>query len=229
MVRALPNEEVHIWCAQKPSILSTELVAILSPEECDRAARFKFPKHRMAYQFAHAVLRDVLCRYLSCSPRDVRFNENTFGKPFLQGGVGGIETEFNLSHSGNLVFIGVSRGQRIGVDVEEIRDIEDILTVTDTYFTPQECAFINRGGLDRRQAFFRCWTRKEAYVKAVGKGLSIPLNCFDTQLSSGFPYELLEIPDGSWRRCDQRAVGGTVNVLANLLRGNFAAKFDSSA
>jgi 4'-phosphopantetheinyl transferase len=166
---------------------------MLSPDERARASRFHFPQHRLAYVFAHVVLRDVLSRYLQCSRREIRFAENAFGKPFLDDVSGGRAVEFSLSHSGGLVVVGLCRGRRIGIDVEEIRPMDDISAIAESYFTPQECAFILREQrLGRQHAFWSCWTRKEAYVKAVGKGLSIPLNSFDTLISRREPVAFLE-------------------------------------
>ena len=189
----LPLEEVHIWCAHQPLTPRPELEATLSSDECERADRFHFAKHRLAYQFAHAVLRDVLGRYLHRPPRDIRFAENAFGKPFLHETNGGKMPEFSLSHAGRMVLVGLCRGRRIGVDIEEIRPIGDTSAIAESHFTPQECAFIfDQKPANREHAFFRCWTRKEAYVKAVGKGLSIPLNSFNTQISHGKPAGFLE-------------------------------------
>ncbi len=180
----LRPQEVHIWSARQPSTLPPDLEATLSRDECARAGRFHFPQHRLAYVFAHGVLRDVLSRYLHCPRGDIRFGQTSFGKPFLDETGGGRALEFNLAHAGDRVLVGLSRGRRIGVDVEKIRPIEDILSIAESYFTPQECAFIFRQQpLDRERAFLCCWTRKEAYVKAVGKGLSIPLNSFDTRIN----------------------------------------------
>jgi 4'-phosphopantetheinyl transferase len=178
--------EVHIWTARLPSCPTPDLEVTLSGTERDRARRFHFTKHRLAYVFAHAVLRDILSHYLHFCPPDIRFCENLFGKPSLvQTGSGGT-LEFNLSHAGSLVLVALSGGRRIGVDVEEIRAVDDFSVIAESHFTPPECAFIfGHGPADREPAFFRCWTRKEAYIKAVGKGLSIALNSFDTLIASG--------------------------------------------
>ncbi|MGB6725377.1 MAG: 4'-phosphopantetheinyl transferase superfamily protein, partial [Terracidiphilus sp.] len=186
-------QDVHIWSARRPPILPVDFEAVLSDGERTRAAGFFFQRHRLAYVFAHAILRDVLSRYLYCRPEDVRFGEDRFGKPFLDGTNCGQVLEFNLSHSGNLVLFALCQGQRVGVDCEQIRRINDLLSISKSYFTPEECAFILRQlPSDREREFLRCWTRKEAYVKAVGRGLAIPLNSFDTQISRGNAAVFLE-------------------------------------
>lgn len=218
--KSLPPDEVHIWYARRPSSPLPELEATLSGGECDRARRFKFAKHRLIYLFAHAVLRDILSRYLQLSPGDVCFGENAFGKPFLDGIDAGRAPQFNLSHAGGLVLVGVCRGRRIGIDVEESRPIDDIAAIAESYFTPQECAFIFRQEpANRERAFFRCWTRKEAYVKAVGNGLSIPLHSFDTLISTGQSGGLLNsgvgIPAGTtWELADLDPDEGYVAAVA---------------
>ncbi len=204
----LSLEEVHVWSARKPSALPPDFEAGLSPEESDRARRFHFPQHRAAYTFAHAVLRDVLSRYLHCDGRDISFDKTVFGKPFVTKPTELPRLEFNLSHSGDLVLVGVCRGLRVGIDVEEMRPVDDLLSIAEMYFTPDESAFIH-GQLpsDRERTFFRCWTRKEACVKAVGKGLVIPLNSIETHISSQAPVILSEsTPNSSdevsWRIAD---------------------------
>jgi len=216
----LPLDEVHIWWAPQPSTLSPELETMLSRDECDRAARFQFAEHRLAYQFAHAILRDLLSRYLHCTPRDIRFEKNAFGKPFLHEREGFRPLEFNLSHAGSMVLIGVCRGRRIGIDVEKIRPIKDISAIAESNFTPRERAFIfQQHPSEQDKAFLRCWTRKEASVKAVGKGLSIPLNSFDTMISDGLRVGLLEGGPGSlddtiWQLSDLDLPEGYVAALA---------------
>ncbi len=177
--------EVHIWTALLPSTLPPEITITLSADERDRARRFHFAEDCFRYVFAHAVLRDVLSRYLHCPPRDIRFARNPFGKPFVDAN-GSRLPEFNLSHAGRVILVGLCDGRCVGIDVEEIRPIDDLLSIARSQYTPQEYAFIlaqPSGRLER--AFFRCWTRKEAYVKALGKGLSIQLNSFDTLAEPG--------------------------------------------
>jgi 4'-phosphopantetheinyl transferase len=216
----LPLEEVHIWSARKPSVLPPDFEAVLSHEESDRARRFHFPKHRVAYTFAHAVLRDVLSRYLHCEPRDISFAEAAFGKPFVTKPTGLPGLEFNLSHSGDMVLVGVCHRRRVGIDVEEIRPIDDLLSIAEMYFTPDEFAFIHRQlPSDRERTFLHCWTRKEAYVKAVGKGLMIPLSSIETHVSNRatvvIPESIPRSPDeASWRTANLDLHEGYVAAIA---------------
>lgn len=194
----LPPEQVHIWSACKPSTLPPDLDAALSREERDRADRFQFPEHRLAYTFAHAMLRDVLSRYLPSGTAEISFGRNSFGKPFLDPSHGDESLEFNLSHAGDLVLVGLCRGRRIGIDVEKVRPMDDMAAIAGSSFTPEENAFLFRQPPSGRMStFLRCWTRKEAYIKGVGKGLSIPLNSFDTLISSPAASVFLESGPGS--------------------------------
>jgi 4'-phosphopantetheinyl transferase len=125
----------------------------------------------------------VLSRYLDRPPGDIRFGENSFGKPFVDETNGGRVPEFNVSHAGGLVLVGVCESRRVGIDVEEIRPIDDLSSIAKSHYTSQERAFIfGQASEHRLRAFFRCWTRKEAYVKGLGTGLSIPLDSFETHI-----------------------------------------------
>jgi 4'-phosphopantetheinyl transferase len=196
---SLDSREVHIWMVRLPVGDISKLYMELSSEERERANRFRFSADRIRYIVAHASLRNVLSRYLQCSPSDLAFEANAFGKLFLvKAGSGNLE--FNLSHAGSLIVIGLCADHSIGVDVEEIRTVDGLSCIAESYFTPQECRFIlEHHGADRKRAFFRCWTRKEAFIKAVGEGLSIPLNSFDTLNSQPHGLWVADtLSDGDW-------------------------------
>jgi 4'-phosphopantetheinyl transferase len=181
--------EVQIWFAKldvSPQLMR-EFESTMSQRECDRASRFVFERHKLRYIFAQGVLRDVLSRATGIPPADVAFSWNSFGKPMLATGSVPAALHFNLSHEEDLVAVGVTLQRAIGVDVEFIRPLQDLEGVARMNFTPGECASVFEPASEeaRQRSFFRCWTRKESYIKAVGKGLSIPLNTFDTR----FPPE----------------------------------------
>jgi 4'-phosphopantetheinyl transferase len=186
----------------------SRLVAgILSSQEQDRAARFHFERHRRAFRFAHAALRSVLAPYLGAAAAEIRYGEGEFGKPYLEEPAGsGIE--FNMAHSGDLVAIAVAAGRRAGIDLEEIRPIEDLDAVAESHFTPAERALLADAGA-RQSAFFTCWTRKEAYIKAVGKGLSMELASFDTSIEPGLAGRRLD----KWWLCDLAVPEGYAAAL----------------
>jgi len=173
---------VDVWVAESPPEESIQPPppGSISRDEEDTASRFYFERHRHAYRFAHAMLRDVLSRYVGCHPSEIEFRRNQYGKPYLATG-DNEDVRFNMAHSGRVVVIGLALRRRIGVDVELIRPLPDLDAVSDDHFTAAERAVMQ--GLseqDQLRAFFTCWTRKEAYIKAIGTGFSMRLNTFDT-------------------------------------------------
>lgn len=160
------------------------LEAALSAEERERAARFHFPADRDRFIAAHGCLRDVLARYLRVPPDRLTFSVKEYGKPALQDHA----LEFNLSHSGDFALIAVTLGRSVGVDVERIRTSSSSDLVPRRFFSETEACELEALPLEQREAaFFRCWTRKEAYIKAQGLGLSLPLQSFDVSLAPGQP------------------------------------------
>jgi 4'-phosphopantetheinyl transferase len=184
----LPTGEVHVWIAavDGPTLDPDSLAVVLSPDERQRAASFRFEKHRRRYIAAHAALRQILSRYLGKPAEDIVFACNRFGKPFLCETDGMASVSFNMSHSGELALAAFARGRLIGADVELIRPVEEFEQIAEAHFTPQELTLLEQADIASRQhTFYTCWTRKEAYIKAIGKGLSIPLNSFDTSIPAG--------------------------------------------
>src|SRR5262245_47356134 len=162
--------EVHIWTARFEGQLNVAAFErVLSPFERTAANRFYFERHRLNYRFAHTMLRNVLSFYTAQAPEVIRFEPNRFGKPFLLGDGPEGQMHFNMSHSGDVVMIGVTRGRHIGVDVELLRSLNDFASIAKLNFTPAERAFIESFPQEfQQEAFFKCWTRKEALIKAVG-------------------------------------------------------------
>jgi 4'-phosphopantetheinyl transferase len=160
--------------------------ALLGPEERARAARFAFDRLRGPYELSHGVLRLLLSRYLNCEARDLSFTHGPRGKPALRDQS---RIRFNMSHSGSLALYAFTADRDIGADVEQVREIADLPQIASRYFCQPETAQLlsMEGGEARQEAFFRCWTRKEAYIKAVGDGLSLPLDQFQVTL---LPSEL---------------------------------------
>jgi len=216
----LPAEEVHVWIARIEAVpVAPGLIEILDPIEREVAARFRFAKHREAYIFAHAMLRDILHRYLDLPAHEIQLRRDSFGKPFLLKDGTPIPPYFNLSHSGALVLAALACDRHIGVDVEEIRPMDDIESLVTSNFSTQERADVLGQDLSHReQAFFRHWTRKESYIKALGQGMSIPLNSFDTHIPPGQSGRLLpraaERPDvKAWWLTDLELPDGYMGAL----------------
>lgn len=134
------------------------------------------------------MLRFLLGQYLSMDPAALTFGVSSRGKPELAGGDGPRRLTFNLAHSGEMIVCAFAAGRRIGVDVEVLRDDVDVLEIADGQFSPMEAASLRAmQPAERLPAFFRCWTRKEAYVKARGEGLGFPLNQFAVSFLPGDP------------------------------------------
>lgn len=168
------------------------LRVMLSADERERATRFVFKRDRRRFIVARSVLRTILGRYLGCTPADVRFTYGAHGKPVLLDDAR--ETRFNLAHSEDFAVYAVTRGRDVGVDVERVRHRFAFTEIAERFFSAAERAALQRlPPRQRARAFFRCWTRKEAYVKARGDGLTFPLADFDVSLSPDEAPRLLRV------------------------------------
>src|SRR5262249_48848883 len=165
------------------------LFQMLTSDEQRRAERFYFPQDRQHFIAGRGILRVVLGKYLGREPHQLQFDYNLHGKPKL---IGEKRLRFNLSHSHGLALYAVTWEREVGVDIEHVRPDFAGEAIAERFFSPNETAVL-RSLPDhlRVAAFFNCWTRKEAYIKARGKGLAIPLDQFDVSLAPGEPAALL--------------------------------------
>lgn len=196
--RPLGHHEVHVWSAslEQPPGVQARLRELLNDEERRRADRFSIEKGKRQYTVGRGLLRIILGHYLALDPRLLAFRYNPYGKPELDSGEDEAPLRFNLSHSGTVVLYAVSRDRDVGVDLETIRPDFATDGVAERFFAPGERARLR--GLDpdvRTQAFFTCWTRKEAFIKARGRGLSIPLDAFEVSLTPDALPEILATHD----------------------------------
>jgi 4'-phosphopantetheinyl transferase len=194
----LEADAVHVWAAplDPPAAAVGRNAALLAPDERTRAERFRFDRDRRRFTVARGVLRTLLGRYLATDPRAVAFRYESHGKPVLADAFAAHGIRFNVSHSGEMALFAFARGRELGVDVEEVRRMEDGLDIAERFFSQAEvAAFRALPDEIRDDAFFNCWTRKEAYIKAVGEGLSFPLHVFDVSLAPGEPARLLASRD----------------------------------
>jgi len=181
----LPHQ-VDVWRIKLdlPPATIKSLAPTLSVDESQRAERFRFPIDRERYIVAHGCLRSILARYLPRNPDELRFSANKYGKPTTKGD----KLEFNLSHSGDCILIAVAREHKVGIDVERIRSDMEIESMAGRFFSPIEASELMALPPEQRElAFFNCWTRKEAYIKGQGLGLSLPLDSFDVSLVPNEP------------------------------------------
>ncbi len=177
---------------------------------------FRFERDRRRYLVGRGLLRTLLGRYLDVAPRKVQFCYAPAGKPYLVRQ----PLQFNLSHSGELLLIAVANGRALGIDVEQVRADFDVREVASHFFSPSEQrALATLAGASQIDAFFACWSRKEAYIKARGDGLSHPLDQFDVSLLPGEDARLIETrPDPAearrWRLKALDAAEGYKAALA---------------
>ena len=188
----LGDDEVHLWLAAVPDCRSDleKLRDVLDAGERERAARFHFERDRERYIVARGVLRLLLGSYLGTS--QFALTTNKFGKPFLQPPHDALH--FNVSHSRDLALFGFTRVSEIGTDVESIRPDFATQEIANRFFAPDEAAILMQvAESERAGAFFNCWTRKEAYIKARGIGLSLGLSTFAVTLKPGEPATLVRV------------------------------------
>jgi 4'-phosphopantetheinyl transferase len=190
----LSSDEVHVWRASLDSTATDvqSLQQTLSADELGRAAGFRFQKDRQRFIAAHGLLRAIISRYLDMEPSQLRFCYSDHGKPSLVPTSGQKTLSFNLSHSDGLALYAITRDRGIGIDLERVRPVAKVEQIAERFFSARENAvFRTLPASLKREAFFTCWTRKEAYIKARGEGLSLPLDQFDVSLVPGGPAVLL--------------------------------------
>jgi 4'-phosphopantetheinyl transferase len=217
----LPPGVVHVWRAglEPPPHLLARLEASLSDDERARAARFRFPAHRVRYAAGRGILRALLGRYVGVDPAAVRFGYTRHGKPYLERTPGMPDVRFNLSNAEALALVAFSVERDVGVDLEDLKPMPDAVSIATRFFSaPENDVFRTLGDDIRELAFFTCWTRKEAYIKAVGEGLSMPLDRFDVTFAPGEPARLVctrPEPDqaGRWKLVDVDPGPGHVGAL----------------
>jgi 4'-phosphopantetheinyl transferase len=220
-----PGDEVHVWRSwlNLPTSQLLRLRRTLTADELSRVSRFRFQEDRDRFIAARGVLRTILGRYLGLEPGLLRFSYGPFGRPTLvapSGFSGRRALDFNLSHSGNLALFALAQGRKVGVDLERIDANVEWEPMAVRFFSPRENAALRALPPDvRREAFFTCWTRKEAYVKAQGRGLSLPLDRFDVSVVPGEQAMLLATRDdpgeaSRWVLRDLSLGSGYVAALA---------------
>ena len=174
------------------------LSPLLSQDELLRSGRFHFEKDRNAFIVRRGILRTILGRYLTVEPGRLTFSYEKKGKPRVADTFGKSAINFNLSLSSDIALYAFTRNYEIGIDVEHIRDIADAHQIVNHNFSLREQTDYHSVPRNKKkEAFFNCWTRKEAFIKAIGEGLSHPLESFDVSLTPGKPAQILSIAGDS--------------------------------
>ncbi len=223
----LADDEVHLWRLDLETVCPAERrwLPLLSEDEAKRAARFHFSPDRQRYVAARAWLRQLLGAYLGCHAKALTFCYSDKEKPALSGSYAGQNAEFNVSHSSGVALLAFARGRPVGIDVERIKTDFDVEAIANRFFSVREREQLSAcPQAEKCAAFFRCWTRKEAYIKATGAGLSLPLSQFDVSIAAGETNGLLATrPEaaeaGRWSLREVPAGSGYIAALCVSGRG----------
>ncbi|MBZ5683742.1 MAG: 4'-phosphopantetheinyl transferase superfamily protein [Acidobacteriia bacterium] len=214
---------VHLWQRRldAPGAEVSACYELLSIEEQERARRFRVERPRNEFVLTRGTLRSLLAQYLGSTPQDIRFRYAGHGKPALEGESG---LSFNVSHTNGLALMAFVKQRAIGVDVENVGREVEAERLAERFFSEHERQALRPlGGDELQAAFFRCWTRKEAYIKAKGEGLSLPLHQFDVSIVEGDRDALLATrPDADeaarWTICDIPIGSGFAAAVAVATR-----------
>lgn len=192
------NSEVQLWLVNlsQNDKSSDDDFELLSEDEQQRAKKYFYHKDQQRFTIIRSTLRKILGRYLKCSPRELKFSYGQWGKPELlqESFLNDQKICFNQSHSGDLCLFAFGLNCRIGIDIEKILSMSDIDELADRFFTAKEAAILRTFSGDKKlRIFFNCWTRKEAFVKALGRGLSYSVDQFEVSIVPGEPVEVKNI------------------------------------
>lgn len=209
---------IHIWKIEYSDFSGDEsvLLKVLTDDELKRADKFHYKIDRKRYTVTKAFLKIILSKILSVNPVEIRFALNAHGKPKL---IKPADVHFNISHSGNMGMIAVTDVAAIGVDVERYRERMTAGKAAKRFFSEKEVAdFLELPEDQKLKGFFNCWTRKEAFIKALGLGLAMPLRDFDVTLKPGEKVKLTDI-----RKINETATDWTLKPIP--LEIEYAAAF----
>ena len=193
---SLPKDELHVWVASlnRSQGQLNQFWQHLSKDEQARANRFYFDHDRAHYIVARGLLRQLLGTYLQLPAAQIEFAYGDHGKPELPPALAESGVRFNISHAQGVALLAFARQREVGVDIEQVRPLDDGEQIAERFFSANEVAVFTAVPAEQKpQAFFNCWTRKEAFIKVIGEGLSCPLDSFDVTLKPGEPAELLQV------------------------------------
>ncbi len=184
--------EVHIWFINLNKTIEVidSLKQFLSENEISKASKFRFEKDKNCSIITRGALRYLSGKYLKMNPENIIFKYGDHGKPNLDMKT---DLKFNVSHSGNLAVIGFVLKNDIGVDIEQLKYDFEVMDIVNNYFSQHEIETLKKLPIEEQtNGFYRCWTRKESFIKAKAKGLSFPLDSFSVDIKSDEETELLE-------------------------------------
>jgi len=186
----------HIWHLEPRAVYNTLMKDLLSQREMSRANAFRFEKDQLCFIACRAALRQILGTHFACDPKQLQINLDFYGKPYLENN----PVYFNISHSGDRALIAIHESSPIGVDIELVQSLPDATQIAQRFFSQSEYEeYQSLSEEEKPRGFFHCWTRKEAFIKAIGQGLSYPLKDFDVSLSKNSkPLLQRHNEDESW-------------------------------
>ena len=185
------DKEIHVWRVVLPisQRIKEKFEEVLSSDEHIRLKKYHFEIDRDRFLVARGGLRNIIARYLDALPKDISFNYSKFGKPYLNHS----SLCFNVSHSGNYILYAIAQDVHIGIDVEECKHDIDFLSIAKQFLSESEYnKFLTVSPAERWLAFYRCWTRKEAVLKAIGKGLFFPLYQLEVSFCERYANHILQ-------------------------------------
>lgn len=215
--------EVHVWRIglECEGVGAAALEAALSADERAKAERFYFPGLKKRWTITRGALRYILAIYTRSDPRSLEFCVGSYGKPTLARRA--CDVSFNLSHTNNIVLLAVTKSSRVGVDAEEVCSGIEVEEISRRFFSPEEAdEILTLSPEARLLAFFATWTRKEAFVKALGRGLSVPLNSFRVTVRSDDPAQLISVDWNEPSRWGLLDLGNPKMAAALAVEGTIA-------
>jgi 4'-phosphopantetheinyl transferase len=226
----LEEGEVRLFSAwlDETEARRERLGALLSQDERARAGRFRFALHRDRFVAARGLLREILGVLLGEHPSRLAFEYGPRGKPSLAAPFAAEGIRFNLAHADRLAVYAVARNREVGVDVEAVRPLPDAERIAGRFFSCREqAALLSVAAAEREPAFFACWTRKEAFLKATGDGLWRPLDSFDVSFLPSLPARVEGVEGdpseaGRWSLAELRPAAGYVGAVAFAGRANLS-------
>jgi 4'-phosphopantetheinyl transferase len=192
----LGADDAHVWrvSLDQPTDMLAKLAPLLSHDEYQRSMRYYRPIDRDRFIVGRGILRKIISAYLALPPGQLRFTYNAHGKPAVSDDQNDRALNFNLSHSAGLIVYAVTRGRNVGIDIEYICEDFASLEIAEHFFSRDEFEALKAvAGDQRAKAFFNCWSRKESYIKAIGTGVSYPLDGFTVSLTPDVTPALLKV------------------------------------
>jgi 4'-phosphopantetheinyl transferase len=200
----ISKREIQVWRVETtPFDNWNGFQRVLSVDERTRAERLRFEQDQLRFVIRRGILRFLVASYVDASPDEIRFHYGPQGKPKLDGGPSTSDFHFNITYSGDRILYAFSIGRRVGIDIEQVRQIPELEHIAERHYSSLELASVYKPHRSRRlQNFFEVWTRKEAVIKALGVGLALPLNSFSVEPVGGlegYGYQVIGDVENSTR------------------------------